>query len=112
MSITINKAPASRLQDKVAIVTGGAHGIGKAYAQRFVQEGAKVVIADIDGEAAEQAAQEINDAGGRAIVPRRPRHHRPVRGADRIVPPALRTLDYGAWPAKDLVAWRDDTSDG
>ncbi|HEY4073132.1 MAG TPA: glucose 1-dehydrogenase [Herbaspirillum sp.] len=67
MSITINKAPASRLQDRVAIITGGAHGIGKAYAQRFVQEGAKVVIADIDGEAAEQAAQEINDAGGVAI---------------------------------------------
>jgi 3-oxoacyl-[acyl-carrier protein] reductase len=67
MSITINKTPASRLQDKVAIVTGGAHGIGKAYAQRFVQEGAKVVIADIDGEAAEQAAQEINAAGGVAI---------------------------------------------
>jgi 3-oxoacyl-[acyl-carrier protein] reductase len=67
MSITINKTPASRLQDRVAIITGGAHGIGKAYAQRFVQEGAKVVIADIDGEAAEQAAQEINDAGGVAI---------------------------------------------
>jgi 3-oxoacyl-[acyl-carrier protein] reductase len=67
MSITINKTPARRLQDRVAIITGGAHGIGKAYAQRFVQEGAKVVIADIDGEAAEQAAQEINDAGGVAI---------------------------------------------
>jgi 3-oxoacyl-[acyl-carrier protein] reductase len=67
MNLNINTTPANRLKDRVAIVTGGAHGIGKAYAQRFVAEGAKVVVADIDGVAAEQVAKEINDAGGAAI---------------------------------------------
>jgi NAD(P)-dependent dehydrogenase (short-subunit alcohol dehydrogenase family) len=39
-----------RLQDKVAIVTGAASGIGRAIAERFYEEGANVVIADISGE--------------------------------------------------------------
>ena len=38
-----------KLENKVAIVTGGAHGIGLAIAKRYVAEGASVVIADIDG---------------------------------------------------------------
>ena len=37
-----------RLQNKVTIITGAAHGIGKAYSRRFAEEGAHVVIADID----------------------------------------------------------------
>ena len=40
----------TRLKDKVAIVTGAARGIGLAIAKRFVDEGAKVVLADIDGK--------------------------------------------------------------
>ncbi|MBW2000548.1 MAG: SDR family NAD(P)-dependent oxidoreductase, partial [Deltaproteobacteria bacterium] len=41
-----------RLKDRVAIVTGGAQGIGRSYAQRLAEEGAKVVVADIqDGVA-------------------------------------------------------------
>jgi 3-oxoacyl-[acyl-carrier protein] reductase len=47
------------LKDKVAIVTGGGHGIGKAYCKAFAQAGARVVPADIDGPAAEQVAAEI-----------------------------------------------------
>jgi NAD(P)-dependent dehydrogenase (short-subunit alcohol dehydrogenase family) len=47
------------LKNKVVIVTGGAHGIGKAYCQGFANAGAKVVIADIDEAAAERAAIEI-----------------------------------------------------
>jgi 3-oxoacyl-[acyl-carrier protein] reductase len=48
------------LKDKVAIVTGGAHGIGKAYCQAFAQAGARVVPADIDGPAAEQVAAQLS----------------------------------------------------
>ena len=44
------------LKDKVVIVTGGAHGIGKAYCLGFGRAGAHVVLADIDGESAAQVA--------------------------------------------------------
>ncbi|HWH78038.1 MAG TPA: SDR family NAD(P)-dependent oxidoreductase, partial [Candidatus Binatus sp.] len=47
------------LNDKVVIVTGGAHGIGKAYCKGFASAGARVVIADIDKSGAEAAAAEI-----------------------------------------------------
>lgn len=55
------------LTDKVAIVTGGARGIGRETALVFAREGAKVVVADFDGEAGEKTAGEINAAGGQAI---------------------------------------------
>src|ERR1044072_3195283 len=50
------------LTDKVVIVTGGAHGIGKAYCLAFAKAGAQVVIADIDKLGAESAASEISKA--------------------------------------------------
>ena len=46
----------ARLQDRVAIVTGGASGIGEATARRFVDEGALVVVADLDDERADGVA--------------------------------------------------------
>lgn len=51
-----------RLIDRVAIVTGGAGGIGSATVRRLVAEGARVVVADIDGEAAEAVAERLGDA--------------------------------------------------
>ena len=55
-----------RLRDKVTIITGAAHGIGKAYARRFAEEGARVVVADIDVQGGEATAKAILDAGGSA----------------------------------------------
>lgn len=48
-----------RLEGKVALITGGASGIGRATVEKFVREGAKVMIADINAESAQQVADEI-----------------------------------------------------
>ena len=57
------------LKDKVVIVTGGAHGIGKAYCLGFGRAGARVVLADIDGEAAAHvASQVIQETGAQALT--------------------------------------------
>jgi NAD(P)-dependent dehydrogenase (short-subunit alcohol dehydrogenase family) len=52
------------LENKSAIITGAASGIGRAAALHFCREGAKVLLADIDGEGAARAASEIEAAGG------------------------------------------------
>lgn len=57
-----------RLKGKVAIITGAGQGLGRAYALRFVAEGAKVAIADINDANAEQVVKEIEAAGGEAIA--------------------------------------------
>lgn len=56
-----------RLDDRVAIVTGSGRGIGRATALRLAEEGAVVVINDIDAEPAQEAADEVKKNGGKAI---------------------------------------------
>lgn len=59
---------AVRLDDKVAVITGGGAGIGLEVAQRFAEEGAAIAIFDLDSDAAEAAAAGIEEAGGKALA--------------------------------------------
>lgn len=56
------------INDGVAIVTGGASGIGRATARRFADEGARVVVADLDVEGAEETVDLIESDGGEAMA--------------------------------------------
>jgi NAD(P)-dependent dehydrogenase (short-subunit alcohol dehydrogenase family) len=55
-----------QLQDKVALITGAASGIGKEIAIEYAKQGAKVVIADLALNAANKTAEEIRQSGGQA----------------------------------------------
>jgi len=55
-----------QLQDKVAVITGGASGFGAGIARRFAAEGAQVIVADINGPGAEAEASAIRKTGGKA----------------------------------------------
>lgn len=57
----------NRLAGKVAIVTGGASGMGRAQCKLFASEGAAVCVADIDADAGQKVVDEIVAAGGRAL---------------------------------------------
>jgi NAD(P)-dependent dehydrogenase (short-subunit alcohol dehydrogenase family) len=82
-----------RLRDRVAIVTGAGHGIGRGIALRFAQEGAQVVVADVLVERADETASMIEEGGGQGLVievdvSQRPQVeamvHRVVEAFDRI----------------------------
>lgn len=58
------------LKDKVAIVTGAASGMGRAIATLYAEQGAKVIVADLNVEGAEETVKAIVDAGGQATATR------------------------------------------
>ena len=57
-----------RLDGKIAIITGAASGIGKATARRVAAEGARTVVADLNGSGAKEVTDAITAAGGEAIA--------------------------------------------
>jgi NAD(P)-dependent dehydrogenase (short-subunit alcohol dehydrogenase family) len=59
-----------RLEGRVAVVTGAASGIGRATALRLADEGAAVLVTDVNVDAGEKTAMQIRDAGGRAVFAR------------------------------------------
>lgn len=60
-------AGTGRLQDRVALITGGASGIGRATAQLFLEHGAKVAISDLNADALDHAVKELRAAGEQII---------------------------------------------
>jgi 3-oxoacyl-[acyl-carrier protein] reductase len=78
------------LKDKVAIVTGGGHGIGRAYCHGFAEAGARVVVADIDVPAAEHVAGEVvKQFDGKALALRAD-----VANEDSTKQMATKTVDH------------------
>ena len=69
---------AGRIQDRVAVVTGGCSGIGLATVQRFVEEGAKVVIGDLSDERGHEIVEELGGADVATYV------HVDVTGKDEV----------------------------
>jgi NAD(P)-dependent dehydrogenase (short-subunit alcohol dehydrogenase family) len=56
-----------RLEDKVVVITGGGAGLGRECALLFAEEGARLVVSDVDEQRARNAAKAVNEAGGTAI---------------------------------------------
>ena len=81
-----------QFEGRVAVVTGAASGMGLAFAERFVQEGMKVVLADVEAGALDRAVAQLTEAGGEVIGVQTD-----VQRLDEIERLAARTIDaFGA----------------
>jgi len=85
-----------RLQDRIAIITGAGQGIGRAHALRFTEEGAKIAVADIKDDNAEQVVKEIEAAGGEAIAIK-------VDVADEASTQAMAEATVAKWGRIDIL---------
>jgi NAD(P)-dependent dehydrogenase (short-subunit alcohol dehydrogenase family) len=97
----------NRLADRVALVTGGASGLGEAIARRFATEGATVVIADVDGEAARRVAGDLHATSVTADITRSADVQRMIESAAQHVPLKILVLS----PAIERRASVVDCSD-
>jgi pyridoxal 4-dehydrogenase len=104
-----------KLQDRVAIVTGGAQGIGQAVAQKLADEGATIVVADANGTGAEKAAADLAGALGLQVDVSQPGEVQAMVDEtvgrfgrlDVLVNNAAITGGaFAAWDEIDFVEWR------
>src|ERR1700744_6589649 len=89
----VRQTPAGGLlNDRIAVVTGGGGGIGAATARLFADQGAQVVIADIDAELAQLTAERITASGGSAFAA-----VTDVRDAGQVAELARSVLERNGW---------------
>ena len=88
-------------QDKVAVVTGAASGIGRALAEKSAQEGMKVVLADVEESALKQAEDELQASGAQVLAVRTD-----VSQADEVEALAQKTFEtYGGSCRSAGIIW-------
>jgi NAD(P)-dependent dehydrogenase (short-subunit alcohol dehydrogenase family) len=101
-----------KMKDRVAIVTGAAQGIGRAIAAKLAEEGAAVVVADINGEGAETAAAELGGIGVQADISQEADAQKIVdatlerHGKVDALVHAAAIVPFVAWDDVDYAYWR------
>jgi NAD(P)-dependent dehydrogenase (short-subunit alcohol dehydrogenase family) len=72
-------SPGTRLDGKAVVITGAGSGVGRASARRFADEGARVLVADVQDDWAKETVRLVEDAGGVAVA-----HHTDVTVEDDV----------------------------